>query len=296
MEVVAPEALAAAARTAAELDAEALRRHLSGDGLPSEAGHVRARACDTHGFTLLHHLAIFGRAELVRILAREFGVLVDAPNQQGVTPLLAAVTAGNLDTASALLDEGASATQGGALGGPSDSPVALAVERGHAPLVRLLVRALADVNARSGEHREPPLSFAARSGQVEVLDALLEAGADALAEDERGFTPLMQAAAAGHAHVVTRLIAARADASAAPDAYLKAASLAADTRHADVAQLLLAAGPEGMTSAPPGTATGGAGAGPAGVQSESEEPEGGPSRDELAKFAAERMGHGRGGR
>ena len=54
---------------------------------------------------------------------------------------------------------------------------------GHFPngaaVVRALVAAGADVNARfTGPHGETPLHWAASSDDVEVLDALLDAGAD----------------------------------------------------------------------------------------------------------------------
>ena len=49
-----------------------------------------------------------------------------------------------------------------------------------APIVAALIAAGADVNARfHGAHTETPLHWAASSDDVEALDALLDAGADA---------------------------------------------------------------------------------------------------------------------
>lgn len=73
---------------------------------------------------------------------------------------------------------------------------------GHLPhgatMVRVLVEAGADVNARfTGPHTETPLHWAASCDDVEVLDALLDAGADIDADGAviAGGTPLFDARA-----------------------------------------------------------------------------------------------------
>lgn len=60
-------------------------------------------------------------------------------------------------------------------------------------IVRLLVRAGADVNACGGVTRATPLHMAARRGFVEVAEALLDCGADVAARDRSGVTPLERA-------------------------------------------------------------------------------------------------------
>jgi uncharacterized protein len=84
---------------------------------------------------------------------------------------------------------------------------------GHYPngaaVVAALVEAGADVNARcSGGHRETPLHWAASSDDVEVLDALLDAGADIEAPGAviGGGTPLADAVAFGHWKAARRLV------------------------------------------------------------------------------------------
>jgi uncharacterized protein len=84
---------------------------------------------------------------------------------------------------------------------------------GHFPngpaTVALLVEAGADVNARfRGPHAETPLHWAASSDDVEVLDALLDAGADIEADGAviGGGPPLADARAFGQWQAAHRLV------------------------------------------------------------------------------------------
>jgi len=60
-------------------------------------------------------------------------------------------------------------------------------------LVRMLVRAGADVNACGGVTRATPLHMAARRGFVQIAQTLIECGADIHARDKKGATPLQRA-------------------------------------------------------------------------------------------------------
>ncbi len=60
-------------------------------------------------------------------------------------------------------------------------------------LVRILVGAGADVDARGGVTRATPLHMAARRGFVDVARALLDWGAAIGAVDRKGDTPLQRA-------------------------------------------------------------------------------------------------------
>jgi len=127
------------------------------------------------GRTLLHFAAGAGCLEVVGLLLR-LGTYPDIRDSGGHTPLYRAA------------DECASEA------GPE--------------VVRILVRAGADVNAANGVTRATALHMAARRGHLEIARVLLDAGASPRARDRKGDTPLERA---NHCrrHEVARLLAAR---------------------------------------------------------------------------------------
>lgn len=73
-------------------------------------------------------------------------------------------------------------------------------------VAELLIQAGADVNARSGVGEQTPLHMAARRGNVNVVEALLNAEAEIEARDTKGETPLRRAVNCGHPEVVRLLL------------------------------------------------------------------------------------------
>lgn len=85
-----------------------------------------------------------------------------------------------------------------------------AIKSGNRASVEEMIEAGADLNQQD-KQGWIPLNWAAGSGQLEMVELLLEHGADPLAVGRDLRTPQMIALAAGHAEVVKRLRRAEAD-------------------------------------------------------------------------------------
>lgn len=112
------------------------------------------------GRTLLHYAAAAGRLDMVAALLRS-GMDPNVPDNGGHTPLYCV------------------ANECASKAGPE--------------VVRMLVRAGADVNACGGVTQATALHMAARRGHVEIARALLDCGAAVDARDRKGDTPLQRA-------------------------------------------------------------------------------------------------------
>jgi hemoglobin len=108
----------------------------------------------------------------------------------GRTLLQEAVGTGNLALVELLLDLGADLNAGTH---PALYSLANECLAGGAVIVRLLIGRGADVNACQNVKRCTPLHMAARRGNLEIAEALLDCGAHIDARDSRGDTPLQRA-------------------------------------------------------------------------------------------------------
>lgn len=117
------------------------------------------------------------------------GATAGATQSNGVTPLMTAARTGNVAVAEALLAHGASVNS--ATTTIQQTALMWAVAEGHADMVRVLIAADADVQARSARGFTP-LLFAARNGDVEIARVLLTSGAgvDELGSDGTHALPL----------------------------------------------------------------------------------------------------------
>jgi hemoglobin len=134
-------------------------------------------ACEYYsGRTLLHAAAAAGHLQIVETLL-QLGVCADIQDSSGHTPLYCV-------------------SNECALGGS---------------VVRALIRAGATVDACDGVTRCTPLHMAARRGNVEVAETLLDCGANIEARDSRRDTPLRRAVNCGRIGVAALLLAKGAD-------------------------------------------------------------------------------------
>ena len=119
---------------------------------------------------------------------------------------------------------------------PADADLITALKRGDTNLAAdLLSQGVRQTRTESGA---TPLHVAAALGYTEIVQKLLEAGADAGERGPNGNTPLLYAAQEGHVEVVRALLRAGADPASENDVGATAAGLALGWGHREVAGAL----------------------------------------------------------
>lgn len=152
--------------------------------------------------------------------------------------LLHAAEAGNAGKVMELLEDGVPVDSRNR---QNDTPLLLALRKGHKKVVHLLLQRRASVNARNNEGYTA-LIYAAEQGDSEVVESLLEHGAEIDAEDARGEKALTRAARNGHLGTVRLLLERGANIRARTGTGNTALSLAAQNAHLEIVRLLLQKG------------------------------------------------------
>lgn len=168
---------------------------------------ANAGLLDRRGRNVLHLAVKGGSLQLIRD-AIAGGADVNAADVSGDTPLHVATEYGDKAVVSALVRKGASVSAVNAVG---KQPLHLAVGFGHVAQAEVLLKAGADPDVPCGKNM-PPLSRASRS--LTMTRCLLKNGADVEARDDNGFTALHMAARFGKQDVVEALLEAGADVTA----------------------------------------------------------------------------------
>lgn len=152
-------------------------------------------ARNERGNTALHAALIEPNIESIRWLVRQDGIDLNARNAVGETALMQAIIHGHREIALALLDAGAEVNQTGwtplHYAAASKAPTAPA-------FVRLLLgKYVAYIDAES-PNGTTPLMMAARYGQLESIQVLLNGGADITITNQQGLSALDFAQASEH--------------------------------------------------------------------------------------------------
>jgi ankyrin repeat protein len=143
-------------------------------------------------------------AEVARMLLA--GADVNSRDEEGATLLMLAAYASNLAMVEALIEAGADVNAQDARGWSAISRAVYNAEqnRGFAEVVQVLINAGANIEAAIS-YGVRPLMLAAGYGETAVVEVLLNAGADVLAKNEGGFTALMMVKQKHYVDVVNLL-------------------------------------------------------------------------------------------
>lgn len=217
-----------------------------------EAG-MEVNIPDLDGNTILHLAADYGSGILVQALLSA-GADPTRANKRGETALHLAVKYGQTSLTKSLLEAGAETNANSKNG---YTPLML-LAGGRAEIsenAAMLLKAGADPSLKN-KRGETALHLAAESGPVSLVKALLEARAQVNARDQRGFSPLMHASQGAYsqsaspdkdlaAEKALLLLEAGADPALADQTGITALHLAAATDQPSLTEALLKAGADG---------------------------------------------------
>lgn len=203
--------------------------------LVADANDVQPRFAQDKDRQLMRAAAGGDVTRIKELLAR--GALVNAVDEWGNTALLNAAREGEVESARMLLKAGAYVEgRGGSM-----PPLAAAALRGHTILVRLLLRNGANVDA-VGQNELSVLMNAVKLNRLEVVKALIEAGADTRVRDRAGDNLLVVAVSENRSDMLALLLRLGVPANLADDNGLTALYWAEHLQRPELADLLRDAG------------------------------------------------------
>ena len=167
------------------------------------------------GCTALYVAAFMGQLTCCKQLLSN-GASLEAANDLGYTPLMAAIEGNHEDVIEFFLKSGANVNPAvtgfflevDGLGG--GFPLYIATRRENFAVIKKLIKLGADVN-RTTPNGWTSLKSAAQQGSFEIVKLLLEAGADPNIADSTNYTPLMNAVSGDHEDIVKILLKFKAD-------------------------------------------------------------------------------------
>lgn len=215
-----------------------------------------------HSSTPLYVAASKGKREIAELLIA-YGATVNQglEEENGENPLLAAVMEGHQGVVESLMTHGAIAgphvaafrgeipmlrtylEQGGDVNAKRNGMplLHLAVSVGSREAIALLLANHADLNLRNSINKEPPLHRAVEKNHLEIVELLLDCGANIDCCSGRG-TPLHLAISRKHREIIELLVAKGADVNFQRSSVKSPLSRAAELGLLEVAEFLLARG------------------------------------------------------
>ena len=191
------------------------------------------------GYSPLHFACHSGSPDSVKLLVRA-GAGVRVTNNEGHTCLTIAAVRGHTETVCYLV--GLPEVEVDHAVDDDGTALHWAVCKNHADVVQVLIDAGADIVAKDVEGRSP-LHFACISGSLNFVKLLVRAGAGVCVANNDGGTCLTAAASRGHTETVRYLVGLpEVEVDHTDDEGRTALHWAAENNHADVVQVLIDAG------------------------------------------------------
>eukprot|EP01126_Amoeba_proteus_P041441 TRINITY_DN445_c0_g2_i12.p1 TRINITY_DN445_c0_g2~~TRINITY_DN445_c0_g2_i12.p1 ORF type:complete len:425 (-),score=78.84 TRINITY_DN445_c0_g2_i12:135-1409(-) len=156
----------------------------------------------SHG-TALHNTVEFGNRDLLDFMMQHGAKpSLDLTDSRSFTPLILAASIGRDDMIYTLVqDYGLSPNQ------QTDvTPLLMATQHRRISSVKLLLKLGADPQLAPNQVKCTALHLAASNEFLDIIDALLDAGAEVDCEDPRGYTPLLMAGTEGYTNVCRQLL------------------------------------------------------------------------------------------
>ena len=181
------------------------------------SGHPDVNTPSEDGSTALLWAAHWNDLKTAELLIRA-GANANAANDFRMTPLAQACTNGNADLVALLLKAGANPDTPI---GTGETPLMTCARTGNADAVRMLLVQGANANAKEPNQNQTALMWAAAQQHHDVLQILIEAGADLKAHTKTGFTALHFAARAGDMESTRTLLGAGVDVNIKSQPYIE---------------------------------------------------------------------------
>ena len=210
-------------------DTDAVRRMLQDGVDPNTPPGPHDR-----GMTALIFASWEGHTDIIKLLLRA-RANVDAVSNSGATALMFAAHGGHTDTVRELLNSNANPN----IQAPDGmTALSLAINNNHVNIIKLLGKKGKALQLRTNQGLTTPLMRAVKQGNLETVDAVLEANPNLEARDKFGQSALMFAVDRGNIEIVTRLLDKDANPNATDAKGAGVLRRAIALNHTEIVQLL----------------------------------------------------------
>ncbi|XP_029877226.1 ankyrin repeat and SOCS box protein 3 [Aquila chrysaetos chrysaetos] len=196
---------------------------------------------DNRGWVPIHEAAAHNSSECLRLLvhAAPSDDYINSKTFEGLCALHLSARHGSLESIRVLLEAGADPNE---VTTEATTPLFLAVENGHADVVKFLLQHGANIKGPHSWSAWNSLHQASFQECTEIMKILLEKGASKECKDDFGITPLFVAAQYGKLESLRLLVSHGADVNCQAKDRATPLLIAAQEGHAECVELLLSKG------------------------------------------------------